>query len=352
MSVTHTQLKKMTLEELEELEQDLHDKEDNIEYSLYAQKISVYKEMYARLHKLARENKEVARYLEYVKKKLLFCLIHYGTHLKMKYEKDDKMAVNCLEQALKYDGKNPIAAYRLGFLSYKQEKYDMALNYFQMAIRNQTYDESRKDYRLNHQQMINAHLYLTNSALYIAAKTHDELDAMTHGSQQELPNYEFSSLYRSLKENETYLEKNAFYKVSQDGKVMCSKQECEELIESELSHTIFLYFSDRDIRLSFGEYDCQLSPNHARIFHYLLTNTSQHSPGTRINMKLFFTDSHVKDEVTKDAFKRAISRLRGKIRECDIPNIIQTTNHYGETAYYFDGQLPYYVMYRVDDPIE
>ncbi|WP_110114057.1 hypothetical protein [Bacillus sp. CGMCC 1.16541] len=353
MHVTHTQLRKMTLDELEELEQELHDKEDDIEYSLYPQKIDVYKEMHKRLQKSVKENKEEEFYLEYIKKQLLICLIHYGTYLKMKYIKDDRMAMSCLEEALKYDRRNPIAAYRIGFLFYKQAKYYNALNYFQMAISNQTYDESRKDYLLNQQQVINAHLYLTNSALYIAANTQDDLDAMKHPNQQELPNYEFSSLYRSLKENETYLEKNAFYKVSQDGKVMCSKQECEEFVhENELTNTLLLYFNDRDIKLYFRGYYYQISPDHAGILRYLLTSTSQHSPGTRMKMSSYFRDCHVNGEPSRDTFKQAISRLRRRLKSLKIPEIIQTTNHHGELAYYFDGTLSYYVMYRVDETIE
>lgn len=108
-------LKKMTLEELEELEQELHDQEQESDYSLYSRKIKVYEEIYNRLRKLGKEKKEDNSYLKYVTKKLVFNLIHYGTFLKMQYEKDDQTAIHCLKKALNYDSRNPSAAYRLGF---------------------------------------------------------------------------------------------------------------------------------------------------------------------------------------------------------------------------------------------
>lgn len=344
-------LKKMTLEELEELEQELHDQEQESDYSLYSRKIKVYEEIYNRLRKLGKEKKEDNSYLKYVTKKLVFNLIHYGTFLKMQYEKDDQTAIHCLKKALNYDSRNPSAAYRLGFLSYKHKDYESALHYFQKAIENQEYYD-QKDYCLNEKQVVNAHLYLTNSALHIAKYTYEKIIGLPYKSQQELPNYEFSSLYQSLTENEKYLERHAFYKISQDETTTCSKEECEELITNVPLNTIVLYFNDRNIKLVYNENEVNISQNHGDMLRYLLTKSSVDSPATRITLHNFFLDSHVKGVVNKDALIKAISRLRNKLRSCEIPSIIQTTNYRGETAYYFDRTLPYIVMYRVDEEIE
>ncbi|MDE3838818.1 hypothetical protein C0966_05415 [Bacillus methanolicus] len=344
-------LKNMTLEELEELEQELHDQEEESDYSLYYRKIKVYEEMYNRLRKLVREKKEDKSYLENVTKMLVFNLIHYGTYLKMQYEKDDETAIHCLKKALNYDSRNPIAAYRLGFLSYKHKDYESALHNFQMSIDHQKfYDQT--DYRLNEKQIVNAHLYLTNSALHIAKNSYDRMIGLPYKSYQELPNYEFSSLYQSLTENEKYLEMHAFYKISQEETTTCSKEECEKLITEGSSDTIVLYFNDRNIKLIYNENEVNISQYQGDMLRYLLTKSSVDSPATRITFHNFFLDSHVKGVVNEDTFKKAISRLRNKLRSCEIPPIIQTTNYRGETAYYFDRTMPYIVMYRVDEEIE
>jgi uncharacterized protein HemY len=48
-----------------------------------------------------------------------------------------------------------IAAYRLGFLSYKQKNYSSALLYFENALRFQRFDQNQR-YQLNGQQQVNA----------------------------------------------------------------------------------------------------------------------------------------------------------------------------------------------------
>jgi Tfp pilus assembly protein PilF len=97
---------------------------------------------------------------------LISYLVRYGTYLKTQYQKDDYAAEHSLKKAIQYDRENPIAHYRLGFLSYKKESYSSALVHFQNATHHQkTY--SNNEYRLTNQQVYNAHLYLSNSALYI-----------------------------------------------------------------------------------------------------------------------------------------------------------------------------------------
>ncbi|MFK2825334.1 tetratricopeptide repeat protein [Bacillus sp. B190/17] len=341
-------LRDMTMEELEELEQTLHDQEEEGNYSLYSQKIAVYEEMHHKLKKRAQEKNEDQSYLEYVTKKLVFYLIHYGTYLKMQYEKDETAAVRCLKKALTYDRRNPIAAYRLGFLSYKRKDYTKALIYFQEAINHQNrYEEAR--YQLNETQLVHAHLYLTNSALHIAKHTYERMDELPRNSRQELPNYQFSTLYESLAKNERYLEKHAFYKISQEEKTTCAKEECEELMTHEPENTIVLYFNDRTINLLFNEDQANISQERGDILRYLLLNTSKDSPATRNTLKNFFLQLNAREEVNIENFRQKIRRIRHDMRECRIPDVIQTTNYAGETAYYFDQSLPYIVMYRVDE---
>lgn len=341
----------IALAELEDLEQDLHDKDEEREDSIYSQKINVYEKMYHILRKLVREKKEDQSYLDRVTKKLVFNLIHYGTYLKIQYEKDDHLAIYCLEKALKVDQRNPMAAYRLGFLSYKHRDYHKALQNFQKALDHQKYYDD-KTYLLNEKQLFNAHLYLTNSALYVAKKAHEEMIKLPYQSEQGLAIYEFSSLYESLKNNEDYLENHAFYKVTQDGSTTCSKEECEKFITNEPLNTIVLYFSDRDIKVAFNENVTTLSPNRGDILRYLLTKSSRDNPATRITLMHLFPYSINVGEVNKNTFIQAISRLKTQLVRSEFPAFIQTTNIRGEIAYYFDQTLPFIVLYRVDEEIK
>ncbi|WNS73659.1 hypothetical protein RRV45_12085 [Bacillus sp. DTU_2020_1000418_1_SI_GHA_SEK_038] len=112
-------LSQLSIEELETLEQTLHENEPKSDFGHYSMLINVYEEMYRRQIQLARKDKEqFGDTVIYIKKLLISHLIKYGTFLKMNNEKDDGLAQSSLEKALKYDRTIPIAYYRLGFLAY------------------------------------------------------------------------------------------------------------------------------------------------------------------------------------------------------------------------------------------
>ena len=135
--------------------------------------------------------------------------------------------------------------YRLGFLSYKQHKYTAAMIHFQNATRYQkTY--SNEEYWLNNQQLYNAHLYLGNSALYIAQEAQESLQTLeTKENQEHAPKLQMSPLYEIIQRNEGYIEENAFIMITPEGISRCSKQKCEEIIYKDLSDSLILYFTDR-----------------------------------------------------------------------------------------------------------
>jgi tetratricopeptide (TPR) repeat protein len=308
-------------------------------------KINIYEEMYRRLQQLVRQKKdEYNSTLEYVKKKLLYCLIHYGTYLKTEYQKDDRLAAKCLAEALKYDSENPIAAYRLGFLAYKHKNYYKSIQYFQKAIENLKYYENNQ-YQLNSQQQVNAHLYLTNSALHIAKASYEKMNQLPAAKNSEIPNHEFSPLFRSLLENDQYLQSHAFYKISKAQKTTCSKEDCDELISSLPFETIILYFSDRNITAFFEGKEVSLTPDQGNTLSYLLIKTSEDRPATRHSFS-------VVAEIERNTYIQAVNRLRNRLRNAGFPPIIQTTRFQEETAYYFDGSHSFYVLYRVDEEIE
>ncbi|MBO0960061.1 hypothetical protein J1P26_10030 [Neobacillus sp. MM2021_6] len=334
-----------TIEELEDLEQKLHDQEDNNGHSNYAAKIGLYKEMVRRLQPLVRKNnKEYSHTLNYVKKKLIYNLIHYGTYLKTEYQKDDHLAAKCLEEALKYDDTNMIAAYRLGFLSYKKLQYSQAIHYFEQALTNQKYHKDHP-YQLNNQQVIHAHLYLTNSAFKIAEATYAEMKLLPVAENQKIPIPEISSFFINMEENEDYLQRHAFYQVSNEGKTTCSKVECEELIQSQPANTIIIYYSDRTITAFFEGEEASLTQEQANMLRYFLIKSSEDHPVTRNAFSVVET-------IKQNTFIQSVNRLKHRLINCGFPPLFQTKRHQGETAYYFTGSCRFYLMYRVDEEIE
>jgi tetratricopeptide (TPR) repeat protein len=338
-------LRDKTIEELEEIEEELNEREEEHGYSNFSMKIDVYKEMYRKLSLLVRQhNEDVQSSLDYVKRKLIYCLIHYGTYLKTEYQKDDYLATRCMEEALKYDKTNPLAAYRLGFLSYKFNDYTKAIQYFRNALENDQYHKQHL-YQLNEQQQLNAHLYLTNCALHIAKETYEKMNELPLAKTQEIPKQELSPLFRSLIENEKYLLEHAFYKVNNIGSSTCSKAECERLISRTPHDTLLVYFGDRTIVTVFNGEEATLTQDQGNMLSYFLLNSSEAVPATR-------HDFSVVDTIIPNTYITNVSRLRRKLIQQGIPSMIQTKRYQNETGYYYDRSYPFYIMYRSDEEIE
>ncbi|WP_045515806.1 hypothetical protein [Neobacillus niacini] len=338
-------LREKTIEELEEIEEELNEQEEEHGYSNYSMKIELYKEMYRKLSQLVRQNNEdYQSSLDYVKRKLIYCLIHYGTYLKTEYQKDDYLARSCLEESLKYDKRNPLASYRLGFLSYKFNEYTKAIQYFQNALDNEQYHKQHL-YQLNEQQQLNAHLYLSNCALHIAKETYEKINQLPLAKTQEIPKQELSPLFSSLIENEQYLLRHAFYKVNKAGTTTCSKAECEKLISNPPRDTFLLYFSDRTIIAVFNGEEALLTQDQGYMLSYFLLNSSEAVPATR-------HDFSVVDTIIPNTYTTNVSRLRRKLTEQGFPPMIQTKRYDNETGYYCNGTYPFYIMYRSDEEIE
>ncbi|MBB6447788.1 tetratricopeptide repeat protein [Bacillus benzoevorans] len=336
------------MEQLEEYEQELHEMEEPND-GYYSILINIYKEMYKRLISLARKDSDQYGYsLNYTKKLLVSYLITYGTYLKMTNIKDDELAIKSLKEAVKLEHNNPIAHYRLGFLSYKKEDFSNSVQYFQSAIDfHHTYNNP--DYQLNKQQMFHAHMYLTNSALHVASRTYQELERLEWGKSEFLPNYEISPIFKMLSKNDEYLQENAFYKVTRNNVSTCSKEECEELIENNPRDTIVFYFSDRENMLRFNNNHVTLSPNSSDILRQLLINCTIDCPGTRFTFRDYFSRFGPDGEVIKSTFRKSIERLRDKLKDVGLADMVIVTRYKDETAYYFDANIPFIILYRVDD---
>ena len=342
--------KELTLEQLEEMEADLLQIEEQKD-GHYAQLINIYKEMHSKLILLARKDpKQYGDYLQYIKKRLLACYIKYGTYLKMNHVKDDASAIASLKKAIALDKHNPIAHYRLGFLTYKERDYVPAVQYFQRAIDSQPYYQNR-EYVLNEQQLFHAHMYLTNSALYVANQSYQDMERLEWSDVDLLPDYEISPIYAILSQNENYLSSHAFYQVTKDQVCHCSIETCNEIAENPPNHTLVLYFGDREISCLFNGKEVVLSKDRADLLRHMLLMCSKDSPGTRVTFRNYF-DSYGKDgEVNSASFRQRISRLRANLDQIGLKDHIIQIRHLDETAYYFDENLPFIVLYRVDDVV-
>lgn len=335
----------MSQEQLEELELEIRLKEEEEQPDMfYSQYISILDEMHKRL-RVDRTRREEA---DYIKKRIVSNLIRYGTYLKTILKKDENVAVHSLERALRYDSGNPIANYRLAFLSYKNRDYEKAIPYFNTALHQKVAYE-KKEYSLNEQQLYYANLYLTNSCLHLATQTQELLEKSTiQVNKKPLPDLEMSTMYRLIEENDTYLQQNAFYKIEGLHVSTCSKSDCEEIASSGSADKLILFFNDRENEVLFGEKGTLLNENNAIMLCQFLLNSSKKNPLTRSAFLEVFDHTEV---MKKNTFIKRVGRLKEKLSESNFPEIIETTSLHGEPAYYFNEAVDPIVMYRVDDNI-
>ncbi|MDG4658526.1 hypothetical protein P6P90_16560 [Ectobacillus antri] len=339
-----------SLEELEDLEQELLDKSDEEEkWTYYSDLISLYKEMYA----CGRKEKDSSHV--YAKNRLVHYLVQYGEYSKTSYQKDEKMAQATLEQVLNYDRENPIAHYRLGFLAYKKKSYGKATHYFNQALEyNATYGGD-KDYLLKGQQLYNAYRYLANSALYVAANAHKQTEEIENVDKEYIPDHNLSPLYQILEKNEVYLHQHAFYYITESGIETCSKEVCENIIDSVIQDTLVLYFGDQEILLKYAEKSKVLTKKNGDKLLHLLCGTKKESPAHRLNYRDLIKPRK-NNVATEETFERDVRRIKGILSECNVPDCIVETRIFrdnkNEIAYYFDKSVNFIIMHRTDDDVK
>lgn len=300
--------------------------------------------LYKILLKKIRRNKEY-RYLEqYITKRFIKHLIWFGTYMKSSVEKSEKEAERYFHLALKEEPHIPIAHYRLGFLAYKRKDYVQALQHFEKAIQLNE-GEVEPDYQLNEIQHYYAHLYLTNSALFIAKNAQDSIMNIKNKPFHQLPNYEISPFYEIIAfNNEEYLTQNAYTVVSKEGKRYCTKEEAENL--QDTAGMLICYFGDREIAAIFnGEY-VKLTNQQAELLRYLLIYGTEKHPITKFDVADIFTRKNPNFELKNNTFTKAIQRLKEKLENIHFPiGMIQNK----QAGYYFADEIDYLIIHRTDE---
>lgn len=340
-------LQSMNLDELYDREEQLLDElnSDMAKDWIYYEIVELYKKIYRHLLRCSPEEKEEHGF-EYVKKKLVAYLIRYGTYLKTQLMKDDRTAETAFRNALRYDENNPIAHYRLGFLAYKEQQYGEALRYFEKALK---YQErySNREFCLNEQQLYYAHLYLANSALFIAEKTYQSLNRFPgYINDQRVP-AQLSSLHMLLQQSENILVMQAFTKRTPNGKVYGSKEECEQLMMNPPVNTVVVYFSDRENVVAYHGREVCLPCDPAEMLCYFLLKTNEKRPATKHDVAMFFQPRR-DGEISTNTFVQKVRRLRERLSCIGVPEMIESTRFKDETAYYYNGSVDYIIMYRSD----
>ncbi|MGJ9384329.1 tetratricopeptide repeat protein [Salipaludibacillus sp. CF4.18] len=338
----------MTLEELEEAESNLEQKgPDEVKDGHFRERINLYEAYYRKAYKKGKISHDLndMKYTEYVKSKLLTDLIKFGTYMKMSYQKNDIDAYTALKRALSLDRKNPVVNYRLGFIAYKRRDYHDASGFFQSAIDAHS-DKNTKTWLLNSQQVYHAHLYLVNSALFIAKQTNERLKKLPEIEYRVLDSYDTSPFYDVINENETYLTNHAFMMRTNEETRYCSKENCDDFYEEGyVENHMILYFSDRSESLSFNGTKEVVLTDFADLLKKFLLHSSSDNP---LSLEEIFEVYGI-SQTEKNTYIQRIRRLRRRLTELGIPEIIITSSKRNVTSYYFDGSVPFTIMQRVGE---
>lgn len=244
------------------------------------------------------------------------------------------MAKKYLLKALKLEPGLAIAHYRLGFLAYEAKHYSEALRHFEQAIVGE----------LTEQQMLYAHMYLTNSALHIAEQMKRSLEQLQIEAKPIA--YEMSPYYELIAHNEAFLQAQAFCQLTKEGTVFCSKDRCEQLVIVPPADTLLLYFGDRETICSYNGREVVLENDSARLLLHLLMETDAEQPATRLTTSDYFLVVGLNQQVSPATFRQRISRLRRQLRSIGVEQAIVTARHQEETAYY--ASIPFMVLCRSD----
>jgi tetratricopeptide (TPR) repeat protein len=339
-------LRKASIEDLLDYQQELHLARDEEREGSLRILVELYDELYKRISR--DRDSEYAPSLDGIKKRLVSYLVRYGTYLKVEDKKDDYAAESALKKAIGIQRQLPIAYYRLGFLNFKKRSYSMALLHLENALGINERIES-EEYVLNDQQRYNARLYMINSALYIAEKAQKELDQETDIVQGgPLPNLELSPMYEMIRNNEHYLQTNAFTMMTKDSRKHMSREDCDRFVEQPQA-AIILYFSDQQNLIIFLGEEKVLTSNQAEMLRYFLLYSNEQEPVLKNSFFDLFIGGDANGEIPNNTYTQNVARLRTKLINAGISDsVIESKSTPAGPGYYFNENLPYFIIHRSD----
>jgi hypothetical protein len=225
----------------------------------------------------------------------------------------------------------------------------LALIHFKNAIGFQKKEDSYPEYRMNDQQLYNAHLFLANCGLFIARKAQEDLAELDlKVNVRDIPKYKMSPFFQVINENEQYLANHAYQMVSEDGSYFCSKEECEEQLD--IDSMIIVDLSGRQDLLVFNGRQMRLSKNQSELLRFFLVHSNEEHPATINDVFDLFCPADEVAEIPRNTYTQNVRRLVEKLVQVGIEEtIIENKARFGVTAYYYNHKLPYLIMHRSDE---
>ena len=131
---------------------------------------------------------------------------------------------------------------------------------------------------------------------------------------------------------------------------LCSKEECENIIESDLPDTLILYFSDRQHSVFYNGKEVRLSINQAEMLRLFMLNNNEKRPTIKQDFADLFSIQNDDGEIPDNTFIQAVSRLKRKLARCLVPaTIIGNQEYMKGIGYAYDQTVPFMVIQRTDD---
>ncbi|PID23528.1 hypothetical protein [Sporosarcina sp. P7] len=275
-------------------------------------------------------------------------LVKYGTYLKTEYRKDDVAAESTLKKALRYDRTIPLAHYRLGFIAYKQQTYKNALFHFQHAVELQRLNPKHK-MSLSNQQSYHALLYLSNSALYLAAEAQQhiqEISVHNDVEQTKIDQLTLSPLYELIDANSRYLAQHAFQITNSGGQRGVSWEEYEQLTDGAAKDELVLDMTGREIWARYGGSAVKLTILNAELLRTLMLNSSETKPLAKTDLSDIF--SVRSGDIKIERYVKNISRLREKLLKLNLPldviGMVAKPLNGQDTSYYYRSKEIHFVL--------
>ncbi|QTD39470.1 hypothetical protein [Sporosarcina sp. Te-1] len=303
------------------------------------------------LRQMRQEPERYAIQHRQLQTRLVDHLINYGSYLKTEYRKDDVSAKRSLQKALRYERMLPLAHYRLGFLAYKEKDYSAAIQQFEQAL---LYQSQYPDHRhqLSDQQMYHAQLYKTNSALFIAAASYEEIVAYKQSGEVEeraIDQSPLPHLYKLITDTTELLTLQEVQVLDASGERTCSREEYDHLLENTRDSHLLLDLTDREAFVRFGKKSVAISRQEWELLRDLMTRSSQ-SRGLLLDDAIESFNGRPRS----NAYAQKIRRLRRKLSVLPLTaDVIGTLPRdqvrEREGSYYYKSDvLPYLVVQLAD----
>ncbi|KAB8126063.1 hypothetical protein F9U64_20740 [Gracilibacillus oryzae] len=241
---------------------------------------------------------------DYYRRELVKFYIQHGSYLKTE-EKNDREALNYLEQALKWEKNHALANYRCAHINYKQAEYAHALSYFQKAL------DSHVE-PLNDTLMQITHLYMADASLKVAREALENSEVSEGiGSLDEA---KIKTLREQLSIPDFFqLEKAWFRKIIDDQEELIDTVQYDLLCEETLHDPDLIILVNKDAKtcLKYRSFTSEPLENSTYRVLYFVLKSGDFLDNKAICEKIDL--SIETEETNENGIRTAFKRIRKKI---------------------------------------